>query len=232
MMTDALIVHCFVRGLAGGSTDNWASLIFELIDVGLTSSIGLAFLFDAIIDTGLIKDTNPLTFVAYGLGVLVIFYEWFRTLTGKFPNGSEILYMGIIAVGCGSWVLIQFFLIIWHENWKGFKYLFLAALSGGIGFFPLIDSKAQNYLCESFGCHWNAQTLWFIMTDVAIYFIYRYYNTRASYSKIQNISQIQLLNNNKTPASLYLEMNKPEQQFQQPSYFIYNPNSYGLYQGN
>lgn len=51
-------VHCF---LAGEKTT--ASYIVGLIDVGLTSSIGLSFLFNGLVDTGILQENKTSTFV-------------------------------------------------------------------------------------------------------------------------------------------------------------------------
>ena len=71
MMTFAGIYDCILPHW--GNPHNNIHNFFGIVDVGLTSSIGLAFFFDALIDAGIIKDTNPNTLRAYALGMCLIF---------------------------------------------------------------------------------------------------------------------------------------------------------------
>jgi len=178
MMTDAGWNDCILVNL--WPNDHFAHLFWGVLDVGLTSSIGLAFLFDALLDAKILKNKRS-TYVAYGIGVCLIFYAYVFCYVHKVAIGLVLLYMGIVGIGCGSWVIIQTILTILHEDWKSFWYLILAGLSGGFGFFSLVDFKLSLYLCEHFSCHVNTQFIWFLVTDISIYFIYLYYKTRTEF---------------------------------------------------
>jgi len=53
--------------------------------------------------------------------------------------------------------------------------LIAAGLSGGIPFIILFNNKIGIWLCENVGCHISTALFWFIATDFAIFFIYKYY---------------------------------------------------------
>lgn len=182
MMTDAGWNDCILVNLWPKNT--FAHIFWAVIDVGLTSSIGLAFLFDALLDAKIIKNKAS-TYYSYFIGMGLIFTAWTYCMVHKMMIGFLILYMGIVGIGCGSWVIIQMILTIWTQDWKSFKYLVYAGVSGGFGFFSIMDTKLYLYLCEHFSCHFNTQFIWFLVTDIAIYYIYLYYITRASFLKSQ-----------------------------------------------
>jgi len=54
----------------------YAHLFFAIVDVGLTSSIGAAFLFDGLVDLGVLKDGSFVTLGSYFTCVVGIFSAW------------------------------------------------------------------------------------------------------------------------------------------------------------
>jgi len=66
-------------------------------------------------------------------------------------------------------------------------YFISAGLSGGIPFVCLSTGFGNIWLCEHIGCHFGDQFWWFVGTDVAVYFIYKYYMaSHASTTQVQN----------------------------------------------
>jgi len=217
-MTVAGVTHCVlgVGPASGGNVgpQSFISTVFAFWDVWFTSSIGLLFFFDALVDTGLIKDTNPCTFAVFGAGMAGIWYGWYLCIFKGWTMGFWYMYIGCVGLGCGSWVFIQFFLIIWQANWKGLKYLLLAGFSGAVGFYPIAEPGVEVWMCKLFGCHGNILLVWFAVTDLCIYLIYQYFQTRASLKSEESIALLR----QQQVQPFFVEMNRPQQYQGQQGY--------------
>lgn len=83
------------------------ALVISITDVALTSSIALCFFFCAIIDLNFVKMSKYLALMLYFIGVTTLFVLWtvYYLEPKKFPGLNVYLYDGVVAVGCGTWVL-------------------------------------------------------------------------------------------------------------------------------
>jgi len=189
MMTDAGWNDCILPGL--WKNNNLIHAFFGIIDVGLTSTIGMAFLFDGLIDVGILKPDSKETKKYFLSGMGAIFIGWYFVFFQNWDIGFLIMYMLVVAVGCGSWVMIQLYLVFWKGDYRGFQYAVYATIAGAFGFFSLLDSKIDIFLCEHLGCHFSGNFWWFLVTDICIYYIYRYYQARIGPApvKYQNFGQ-------------------------------------------
>jgi len=176
-ITDCLIPHILPKNIA-------IHYFFGIVDVGLTSSIGYAFLIAGLLDCGVLSQDSPITWALLGSGMTAIFYGWWLSFTGAWKAGFFILYMVVIAIGCGAWVIIQFTLIILDKDWKSLKWLLFAGAHGGFGLYSIMSQKIITWICRHVGCHWAINFIWFVVTDTAIYFIYRYYQSRVRFEKV------------------------------------------------
>jgi hypothetical protein len=108
----------------------------------------------------------------------LILYGWLKTFFGGWNGGFMVMYMGVVLLGCGSWVFVQLAIVIIDKDWKSFRYLLYCSFAGGFGFFSLLDYKLQVYLCENLSCWFGTEFIWFLVTDISIYWIYKFYVTR------------------------------------------------------
>lgn len=183
MMTDAGWNDCLLPNLFVGN--KFIHNYYEIIDVGLTSTIGFAFLINGLLDAGTLKQNSPVTWAIFGVGTLGIFVAWTFTTVKASVIGVLVLYMGIVGVGCGTWTVIQLKLVIEEKDWTSLKWLIFAGLHGGFGFYSILSVRLRTWLCENVSCHVATNFIWFIVTDTAMYFIYRYYKSRAKFQPEQ-----------------------------------------------
>jgi hypothetical protein len=176
MMTCASMFDCILADNV--NQNSWLYNFFGVMDVGLTSSIGYAFLIDGLIDCGILDPKKQKTYYIFYAGMAAIFYGWILCFEGTWPAAWFYLYLGVVAIGCGSWVIIQIALLYFSNNTRGWLDLLGASIAGGLGFFNLMDTKWQVWECEHLSCYWGSDFTWFIVTDVALYFIYQYYVKR------------------------------------------------------
>lgn len=181
MMTDAGWYDCILPNI--WKDDKLIHDFYGIIDVGLTSSIGYAFLILGLLDVGILCEKSRWSWGIWGAGTAAIFYGWIQTFAGNWKAGFLVLYMGVVAIGCGSWTVIQLVLVLGHRDWKSLKWLLFAGAHGGFGFFSLLSSRINSWLCNHFGCHFASSFVWFLVTDTAIYFIYRFYVSRIDFEK-------------------------------------------------
>jgi hypothetical protein len=181
MMTCASMFDCIL--INNLSPKSFFLNFFGVADVGLTSSIGFAFLIDGLIDCGILDPTKKRTYYIFYGGVAAIFYGWILCFEGKWDAAWMWLYLGVVAIGCGSWVIIQIALMYFSHDTRGWLNLLGASLAGGIGFFNLMETKWQVWECEHLSCYWGDDFTWFIVTDIAMYFIYQYYVKRHTMNK-------------------------------------------------
>mmetsp|Transcript_8754 Transcript_8754/g.9477 ORF Transcript_8754/g.9477 Transcript_8754/m.9477 type:complete len:283 (+) Transcript_8754:49-897(+) len=170
MMLDAGFNDCILASFP------WTKehLFFLIFDVSFTSSIGIAFLFDALIDAHIIKQ-SACSVISFVLCVASLFVAWtYAILHQKGGKAFEWLYFGCVGIGCGSWVVVQILLVIHRRSLKGTGWLLLGALVGGFGFLAVKEAKINMFLCKLLDCYLAGDFVWFLATPIAIYFIYRY----------------------------------------------------------
>lgn len=137
---------------------------------------------DAFVDAGLFNPKkNTVYYVLFG-GIGLIFYGWWESFMNDIDAGMIILYLGVVAIGCGTWVIIQIALLIFSKNYRGVQYLLLGSFAGGFGLLSIMEGKWMIWLCEHLSCYFGTDFIWFIVTDIAIYFIYKYYVARHTIS--------------------------------------------------
>jgi len=190
MMTDAGVVDCFLVFLPY-TTIHW---MLAILDVGLTSSIAWGLFVCAFLDAKILKDDSILTKIIFFAGIGGIFCAWYYCLIViQWSLAMLVLYDGIVGLGCGTWVLMQIVLNVQGKrNCEGVKYLVLAALAGGFGFFCIYDAKLNIYLCEKLSCFFAGKFVWFSVTPICAYLIHSYYNaTHDQPQPTQNVVPIQ-----------------------------------------
>jgi len=174
-----------------------------VLDVGLTSTIGFNFLILGLLDAGILNQKSKLTWGIWGAGTFGIFYGWVAAVEGKWKAGFFVLYMVVVAIGCGAWTIIQMVLVLGNKDWASLKWLVFAGFHGGFGMYSLMDARLQKWICENIDCHFATSFIWFFVTDTAIYFIYRFYVSRVDFEKKQQLRA----NNYYTESLAYTRIN-------------------------
>jgi len=129
----------------------------------------------ALVDLGWLRD-GWCTLLIFLTGIITFFSLWIYVIvTSGEGELFELLYLGSVGIGCGSWLALQLVNILVNHNLKGVQYFVLAGISGGIPLAILFDNNVSIWLCEEINCHFSPEFLWFVATDIAIYCIYKYY---------------------------------------------------------
>jgi hypothetical protein len=177
-LNDSLMAHV-------GNPDGHLRLFLMIADVQLTSFIGYMFFLDAMLDAGILNENKPYVYLYAVLGFFGILHGWIQCFFHGWKMGFLIMYMIVVLFGCGSWVIVQMVIVIVNKDWKSLKYLFYCAFAGGFGFFSLLNMKLTVFLCEKMGCYITTEFIWFLVTDIAIYYIYKYYVARNEHTLIK-----------------------------------------------
>lgn len=167
MMTDAMFVHCFLTG-----QKTLLSYLVGLIDVGLTSSIGLSFLYNGLVDVGVMKENTLSSFVVMFGSYALIFCAWVYEFQHSIRDGFLILYLGIIMVGCGSYCITQVYSLYKMGRWEGSGWLGVAGLAGGVGVAAIFTNT---WLCTNVSPYLSGEFVWFLLSDVAMWGILNYF---------------------------------------------------------
>lgn len=177
MMSDAAFNDCILA--VHGDMQDLLHIVVGIIDVGLTSSIGLTFAFNGLVDVGLLTEGRCL-FGLLGLLYTGLFAAWYYTFTIGWMNGFIYLYAGVIGVSCGIYCITEVIYLIRSKNKQGLIWVGVAGLTGGFGLAAIMVPSLDLYLCHTFGCHFAGNFLWFLLSDVAMYACYRYFMTRVT----------------------------------------------------
>jgi hypothetical protein len=70
---------------------------------------------------------------------------------------------------CSLFLIISISILGW---------MLLAGLAGGVGLLLIADQTLSVDVCLVFGCHFGGNFWWFVLTDVSMYCVYRYWLTR------------------------------------------------------
>jgi len=188
MMSDAMFVHSFFdeKSIAGQITG--------LIDVGLTSSVGLSFLYNGLVDLNIISERSVLSIVVMLLSYIALFGAWLYSFATHWQNAFLYLYFGVILFGCGSYCLLEVIYIIKSGNWKGTAWLFAGGMSGAVG--VLCVFKWNKFFCDELSPYLSGDFWWFLLSDVSMYCLYRFFlRNKASESSLIHPAPSQLVIN-------------------------------------
>ena len=64
------------------------------------------------------------------------------------------------------------------------KWVALAGVAGGVGLAAVAVPSFMVWLCENFGCHFAGMFVWFFLTDVSMWCLYKYWMTRVTDPKM------------------------------------------------
>jgi hypothetical protein len=169
MMTCSGLAHCVVPS----STNIWFNFVITFLDLALTSSIAFHFGLAALVDLGLDEDGKFMTTLTWsGLGSIFALWMWFGYLH---PTGYAFwyLYVGVIVICCGFYVLAQAILLI-RNGLRGFMWFATGAAAGGIGLWCALN---RGLLCTKFGANFGASFWWDALSNVAMIALAGYFLT-------------------------------------------------------
>lgn len=128
-MPDAGFNDCILA--EHGNQKDFIHLFFGVLDVGLTSCIGLSFTFNALVDWRIIDEESrktkmvlicvlrTLIFECMFFSYLTIFIAWLFTFLYDWQNGFMILYVFLILTSCTFYVGAEIALIVHTANTTG-----------------------------------------------------------------------------------------------------------------
>lgn len=167
MMSDAMFVHCFFdrKSLAG--------MITGLIDVGLTSSIGMSFLFNGLIDLGILRETSYFTIFSMLATYFGLFVAWIYSFEYNWTQGFLYLYLGTVLFGCGTYCVTELIVLFKSKRFQGTQWLFGGGIAGFVG--VLCITKWSAWLCQNWSPLLSGDFMWFLLSDVAMWCLYKYF---------------------------------------------------------
>jgi len=175
MMSIAGINDCLLP--LNGDQADFIHQFFMIMDVGLTSTIGMTFGFNGLIDIGVITE-GIATFTVWGFLAGLIFGLWFYTIEAMDYQGFMYLYVYVIGFACGLYCICEVIYLVKNRSTKGFVWVFVAGLTGGFGLLCVVDSSISYWFCHTFGCYFGGEFMWFVLSDVAMYANYKYFMSR------------------------------------------------------
>jgi hypothetical protein len=171
MMTSAGILHCFIGDQQ--TTESAFGLIVAVIDVGLTTSIAITFLFCGLCDIKFLNPqsiiTNCLLFILY----LTVFVLWTLGIQYNWNWVYHVLYEGVIVVCCFIYLITQLCI---KSKRSSLPALIVGGIYGAIGL--LAKTYGAEHICKSEGPFWSQyigpEFIWFLFSDISMAFVFVY----------------------------------------------------------
>jgi len=179
-MSDAALVDSILS--AHGNPTDALHIITAVLDVGLTSSIAMSFFWDGLVDVGILSENIKL-YIMMGISYVAIFAAWFYTIINQWWDGFLYFYVYLIFFCCGVYCIMELVHLIQTRSATGLVWVFVAGVSGGLGLFAIYDVNWDYWLCDTLGCHFSGDFIWFFLSDVAMWCCYKYYMARADIRK-------------------------------------------------
>lgn len=179
MMTNAMLADSVLDEMSVTKYNmRW---IAEYIDVSLTSSIAVVILFCGLYDCKLFDPAkNIISFLVFALSLVAIWAGWYHyVITDTTAKGFQLLYFDVIVFCCPAYLVLEIIYIIKNKvSGAAVFRLILAGISGGLGLWATqMDLEiCSSLLSKSFLLYvlFNGEVLWFIGSDLAMYFMGTY----------------------------------------------------------
>jgi len=192
MMPDAAYTDCWLSANPGNI---YWDYFCAILDVGLTSSIGLSFFFSGLVDVGLLNE-NIKTYTLMGFSYATIFAAW--TWSFYYQNYLDqafmYLYVYLIGISCGIYCITETIHIISSKSIVGLGWVAVAGAAGAIGLAAIDFPQFDYWLCKNLGCHFAGDFIWFLLSDVAMYCCFKYFMARVDIRRDmyqKNIARLQ-----------------------------------------
>ncbi len=105
--------------------------------------------------------------------------------------GFFYLYVGVIALSGGFYILVETVHVMRSGDYQGLRtpthklhtlillgWVALGGVSGFVGLSAVAFPSIDLWMCRTFGCHFAGDFLWFVLTDVSMFSLYKYYMAR------------------------------------------------------
>jgi len=172
MMTDAGLLHCFNQDFPQ-SIDN----SLNWLDGCFSSAVALSWLWNGLADSGIINDSKIRPRLAMAASYVLLFWVWYQHYWfDRFPqfNITGVLYYLLIAVGCGSYVILEAYTVITEKNFRGVGYLLFAGFFGLLGEGASRNPNANDFLCI-ISPLLSIELIWCICSDLAMLCVFFFF---------------------------------------------------------
>ena len=183
MMTDSMLVHCFIPRPNIKDRFFIVELIVNLINLAGTTSIAVGFFFCGLSDINWINADSIQSKVAFSSSFVAVFIAWYLALINQWKNMFLILYGGLVGLFCGIYLIIQLIILARRtvredeqNELKGILYFIACGVSGAVGLGSVFVWRSQ--ICSMMGPvlspYLGPTFSWFILSDVAVYCLFKY----------------------------------------------------------
>lgn len=174
MMTNAMISDSVLN-----QYKSWLQWLCAYVDIAMTSSIAAMIMFCGLYDLKCIDPfRNRASRYVIAVTIASIWTGWlYFEKTNKLDTGFEILYMDLIIVCCPLYLVFQICYMFKHKvSWRAVSRFLLTGLSGAVGMLALTSPQLCHKFSTDIGIYFffNAETLWFFFSDLAMYFLASY----------------------------------------------------------
>ncbi len=173
-MSTAGILHCFIHDEAGPHDSFWIRtlrFIFMVIDVGLTSNIAVAFAWAGASDLEWLNPCSKRSKILIYCSFVLVFICWIVSLLMQLKFGFLILYMAVVGMCCGFYLITQIILFIQKESTKGWEWFIAGGVFGLIGFAALLNPAVCKWLYP-ISAFINPEFIWFLCSDLAVFCLF------------------------------------------------------------
>jgi len=176
MMSDASLTDCLLAHVGNDNDD--LHFFVGLVDVVLTSSVALSFSFNALADLDWISGDSMWTRACMLFSYGVLLAAWIIAFEDMMATAFQYLYIDLIAISCSFYAAVQVYLLVKSKSTAGLRWVSVGVAAGALGLAGVAFPDFDTWLCHQFGCHFAGNFLWFMLTDVSMYALYRYYLAR------------------------------------------------------
>ena len=165
----SVLDHCFFT--TNGSIDK----LFVLVEVCASLYASFAVSFASVSEIGIALKREffkkkyrkiVLAAVAVGLSALM------ALLSYAYPPGFEVVWFAVIVLCVGTFAVLAATQFV---RKRSVKLLILTVVLGAVEFAALVCLLKGNSLCEKVSPHFGGEEFFFLMTDIAVYFFYKFY---------------------------------------------------------
>jgi len=176
MMISAMFADSILGGWAGLGPGHglYGSIKFlaAFLDMSLTSSIGLSFLFLGLSDLGVFDQDSPTARRVMFSCYAALWIAWLWTLWVNWYWGFPILYILVVVLSCFSYMICEF-IYLYRVSSSGIAWIFATGSAGAVGLYCFGFYAAA--LCVFFTPWWGNNEWWFFFSNCAVYSLYRYF---------------------------------------------------------
>jgi len=170
MMTSGFVVHSVFLVECGEPLPAervGMYIAVALFDGILSSVIAMSFFFNGLVDLKVLDESKCHTWVSMILAYAGIAAAYIQGVN------FEIVYVLLIAVGCGGYLLMQLLRMYIQDDARGIGWFLLAGTAGALTFAPVAIPQLSCILCEIFG-GWIVEGQWYYGADIVMFLVCKY----------------------------------------------------------